>query len=212
MTHTKRPAVKKTWPIKRKGTKFIVVPRNNKKNGIPLLIVMRDILKLVKNRKELKRILNKREIKVNGKIIRDEKYSLLLFDVVSIEKVRKNYRVVISKKGKIKIEEASEEEKDKKISKIIGKKILKKAKKQINLSDGRNILVKEDMKIGDSVVFNFVEKKIEKILPLKSGAEVLIIKGKHLGEKGKIEKIEGDKAKIKDFEIDIKYLMAIENI
>ncbi len=211
MAHTKRQTTTKKWPIKRKGTKFVVVPRSHKKQGIPLLIVIRDILKLVNNRKELKQILNKGEIKVNGKIMKDEKVSLLLFDIISIEKAGKQYQVLISKKGKVKIQETKDQKT--KISKIIGKKILKGVKKQINLSDGRNILVKEDMKTGDSIVFNFIKGKIEKILGLKEKAQVLVIGGRHIGEKGEVSEVKENTAEINlpagKFEIKKQNLMVI---
>jgi len=191
MAHTKRQTTSKKWPIKRKGTKFVVVPRSNKKRGIPLLIIIRDILKLVANRKELKQILNKKEIKVNGKVAKDDKQSLLLFDVIKIEKAGKEYQVLISKKGKIKIQETKD--RNLKISKVIGKNILKKGKTQINLDDGRNLIFGQKISIGDSVVFNFSTNKIEKVLELKKGAKVLVIGGRHIGENGEIVDAEEEK-------------------
>ena len=57
MAHLKRQEVPTNWPIKRKGTTFVVRPDTNLKLGIPILIVLRDILKLTKDRKETEKIL-----------------------------------------------------------------------------------------------------------------------------------------------------------
>ena len=57
------------------------------------------------------------------------------------------------------------------------------------MNDGRNILSKEKIKVGDSILLNLKDKKIEKHISFKEKADVLIIKGRYLGNKGKIEKI-----------------------
>ena len=72
-----------------------------------------------------------------------------------------------------------------KICKIIGKKILRGGKVQINLHDGKNFLYGEG-KVNDSVLVDLKKNKITKILPLKKGAFVFVISGKHTGEKGKV--------------------------
>ena len=59
MGHLKRQETSKIWPIERKGTKFIVKPASNNSNGMPVLTVLRDVLKLVQNRKEVKKIILK---------------------------------------------------------------------------------------------------------------------------------------------------------
>ena len=46
----------KIWPLKRKGNKYVVRP-NNLENSVPLIIIMRDILELVQNKKELQKVL-----------------------------------------------------------------------------------------------------------------------------------------------------------
>ena len=210
--HLKRNKIPKTWPIQRKGTTFVVVPSHNKSNGIPFLIILRDILKITKSRKEVKNILNEGKVKINGKLIKDEKYSVGLFDNLTIGE--KNYRFIFSENGKIKFDEISEKETEHKIVKVIGKKILAGNKIQINFSDGRNLITKEKLKTGDSVKLNLKEKKIEKVLEMKEGAECFVIGGKHLGKIGKVYKIEKNSAEIvinsNKIKISLKNLMAIE--
>ncbi|MFA5019478.1 MAG: hypothetical protein WC533_00075 [Candidatus Pacearchaeota archaeon] len=184
--HQKRATTNKGWAIPRKGTKYVVVPSHNKKTGIPILIIMRDILKMVKTRKELEKILYEKKIAVNGKIIKEDNYSLSLFDIMSIDELKKNYKILISKSGKTIVEEINNNEALSKIAKIANKKVLKGNKIQLNLNDGRSILSNEKAKTGDSVVINFKSGKIEKILPIKVGMHAIVIKGKHIGKSGKI--------------------------
>ncbi len=191
--HLKRSKKPKTWPLAKKGTKYLVRPSHSLKKAIPLLIVLKDIIKIAKNKKEVKKILNFGKIKVNGKTVREEKYPLILFDNLSLD--NKNFKLVLKNK-KFDIVEIKEEDANKKISKIVGKKILKREKIQINLADGRNYLIgKEKVKVGDSVVIDLKQNKIMEILPFKEKCRILFIAGKHIGEEGIIEEID-EKSKI----------------
>jgi small subunit ribosomal protein S4e len=185
--HIKRNEMPKTWPVARKGTKYLLVASHSKRAGIPILFTLREMLGLARTRKEVIYMVHNKEIKLNGKIIHDDKIPMQISDVLGIEKIGKNYRLEI-KKGKFKLEEIGEKDAGKKIAKIIGKKILEKNKTQINLSDGRNFIIKENFSVGDSALINLKENKIEKILRLKDGAKVEIIGGKHVGQEGEIKK------------------------
>jgi len=159
MSHLKREKVPKKWPIPRKGTKFVVRPNQE---GVPILIILRDMLKIAQNRKEVKRALHKKDILLNGKPVRNEKESAILFDVFTIIPSKKNHRLTISEKGKFDVEEVKEKDKGFKIEKVKNKKILKGKKIQLNLSGGKNFLSNIKCKTNDSVLINFKDKKIEK--------------------------------------------------
>jgi len=186
--YVNRQNIGKFWPIPRKGTKYLAVSTHNQKNSIPLIVVMREVLKLVRTKKELKLAINKKEIKINGKEIRNVNYPISFFDILSIESLKKNYRASLAG-SKIVFEEVSDNEAVRRTFKIIGKKVLGKDKFQLNLMDGRNVLTKEKANVDDSVVFNFNENKIEKIIKLEKGEQVFVLKGKHAGKKGKIEDV-----------------------
>lgn len=189
MSHLKRHAIPKSWPIQRKGTTFVVQPNRGFSDSLPVLIILRDLLKVAQNRKEAKKMIHMKNILLNGKEVRDEKEGVMLFDVITLVPSNKNYRLTVIKNEKFSIEEIKESEANTKIVKIIGKKVLKGKKIQLNMSDGRNFLVNIKCKIGDSALINLKSKKIEKCLPLEENSEAMIFAGKHSGEKGKIEKI-----------------------
>lgn len=191
--HIKRNTIPKTWPLERKGTKYLIRPEHGFSNGIPVLIVLREILQVVQNRKEAKRVLLEGKIKVNGKIIKEEKFPLTMFDVLSIE--GKNLRMGFENK-KFSFKEISGKEAEEKTVKVIGKKLLSGKRIQVNLSDGRNMITNEKITIGSSVVLGLKENKIRKIHETKKGGKIMVLKGKHLGKEGKIEEIEEDMATI----------------
>src|SRR4030042_35029 len=189
MKHMKRQSAPKSWPIKKKGTAYIVSPTFGGQNGVPLLVVLRDMLKVAKNRKEVKKSIHEKKILINGKLAIEERAGILLFDKITIIPTKKNYSLGLSDKGKFMINVIKENEAEKKVAKITNKTILKEKKVQLNLGDGRNFISDIKCNINDSVVVNFKDKKIEKCLPMKDGSRIIVFAGKHSGYTGKILKI-----------------------
>jgi small subunit ribosomal protein S4e len=189
MAHINRQNIGKFWPIPRKGTKYLAVASYNKYGSIPLVVVARDILKIVRNKKELKRLINEKRIKINHKEIRETNYPVCLFDVINLIDIKKNYRATFSENKKMIFEEISDKESETKIFKIFNKKILSGNRVQFNLMYGKNIISKEKANTGDSILLNLKENKIIKIIKMEKGEKTFVVKGKHAGEKGKIEDI-----------------------
>jgi len=65
MSHIKRQIIPKSWPIKRKGTAFVVKPTLGFSNSLPILIILRDLINVAQNRKEVKKIINMKSILIN---------------------------------------------------------------------------------------------------------------------------------------------------
>ena len=216
MAHLKRQKAPVRWPVSRKGTTFVVKPAFNPQQGIPLLIILRDMLKICQNRKEAKRAIHEKKILVNGKEATDDKNSLLLFDTLTIIPLKKSYRISFSENGKYKLEDIAEKDSAYKISKIIDKKILKGKRTQINLRDGKNFISDAECKVGDSVKINMKNKGIEKCIPLKEKAKIIVVEGKHKGKIGIIERLEKEKKMLvgnfdnKQINILIKQVMVTE--
>ena len=217
MSHLMRQEAPKKWPIGRKGPAYIVRPSFSADQGVPLLIILRDLLKLAQNRKEVKKIIHLKQVLVNGRFARDEKENVLFFDTIKIIPMKNNYRIEISDSGKFYLKEITDSEADKKISKVVNKKILKGKKVQLNLNDGRNFLSDIKCEVDDSVIINLKDRKIEKSIPLKEKANIVVFAGKHLGKKGELISFNSEEktARIningKEINILIKQIMAIEN-
>lgn len=222
MSHLKREKSPKNWPIERKGTAYLVRPRYNLENGVPILIIVRDMLKLAKDRKEVKHAMNSKQIMLNHRPVLDDKDCVQMFDVITILPAKesghseKSYRLVIGKNKKFNLQEVSNSQAGHKISKIINKKTLRGNKTQINFSDGRNFLSDIKCKVGDSGLVNLKAKKLDKIFPLKEGEKAMVYAGKHAGEQGKIAEIDKENNRVKleigneNVDILIKQIMMVE--
>lgn len=195
--HKKISEMPKEWPLARKGRKYIAVSSHDDRKSIPIVFALRDVLKIAKTRREVKQICLEGNVVVNGKVRKDIAFPIQSRDILQLDKIKKNY-VLVQKNKKYKFELIEKKDANSKIIRIIGKTVLGKNKFQANLQDGRNFLVKEKFNCGDSVVWDLNKNQISKIIPLEKGARVEIIKGKHLGLKGKIvgEKEEGNKVSI----------------
>lgn len=203
----------KKWPIHRKGTKYVVKPMSGE---VPVLILLRDMLKIAQNKKEVKRAIHANQVLLNQAPVKDYKQGASLFDVFTIVSTKENYRLVLGENKKFALDKIAEKEANKKIAKVANKKTLNGKKVQLNLSDGKNFLSDLKCKTKDSVVVNLKENKIEKCLEFKEKAKVVVIGGKHTGESGVIEKIDEERKMVKVKEGDksaqvlIKQIMVVE--
>ena len=214
--HLKSITAPKTWQVDRKKNKFIARPKpgaHKLETSMPLLLVLRDVLKLAESSKEAKYILTHKEVIVDGKKRRDIKYPLGLMDVLSIPALKLHFRGILTTKNKLIFTSISKEESEFKLSKITNKKIVGK-KVQLNLSDGRNILLdKNNYKTGDTLALKLPSQEIVKHLPLKEGCTVYLVAGEHKGAVGKLISIKGNNAGVvidgEEFETPKKYLYVI---
>lgn len=186
--HIKRKDIPKFWPVPRTGNKYLAVPVHEQNNSITLIMAMRDLLKLVKTSKEMKKLLTEKKIEVNKKIRIEQNYPIALFDTISIPSVNQSYRAVLANK-RFAIIPIEEKDAGMRIYKLVGKTLLPKKKIQLNFNLGKNVISNEKINLGDFALFDNVKNKIIKILPLEKGAKVVIVGGKHMGNTGKIREL-----------------------
>ncbi|MHC1610358.1 MAG: 30S ribosomal protein S4e [Candidatus Methanospirareceae archaeon] len=193
--HQKRIAAPRSWKIERRRSYWTVNPRpgpHPKDRSIPLLLIVRDMLKLADNSREAKRILNEGKVIVNGRVRRDHKFPVGIFDILSIPLLKANYMVLLDRKGKLSLVEIEEEAASKKLCRVNGKRVIKGGKIQLNLHDGRNILPGESgavIKTHDSLLISIPDNKILQHFAYKEGCKVVVVGGKHSAQTGEIEEI-----------------------
>ncbi len=193
MAHLSTLAAPKSWPIKRKGVKWIAKPTpgpHNLQSSIPLIILLRNILKLTKTKRETKKLLNTGAVIINKKIRKEPNFPVGIMDIIEFPKTNQCLMLKLNEKEKFTLVQIKKEDAQYKLYKIINKISLKNKKIQLNLIDGTNLLVeKGDYKTGDTIVYNLLTKKIEKRLGLEKGALIYLISGKHTGVIGTLEEI-----------------------
>jgi small subunit ribosomal protein S4e len=193
--HLKRLAAPKTWAIKRKESKWIKKPNpgaHSTDMGLTLSTLIISVLKIAQTSKEATRMLYHKEMFIDMKPRKDLGFITGLFDTISFPKIQKNYRVIINGKKKLDVIEIDEKESNFKLTRIRGKKLIG-GKTQLNCSDSRNILVdKDEYKIGDSLLIDLPGQNIKQHIKLEKGNMIILTGGKHMGDFGKLEGIEGE--------------------
>jgi len=180
--------------VPKKRRKWVVSPRpgpHKKFESIPLLIIIRDVLKLTDIGKDAKKIIKAKEIFVDGKPRKDYKYPVGLFDVVEIPKVGKQYRIIPTHVG-LDVIEIPKNETKVKLCRINGKTIIKGKKIQLNLHDGRCLIVDEKEKAkktekdsymtGDSLLIELPDQKIVEHVKMEKGVLGIITRGLNKGD------------------------------
>ncbi|MFX0014711.1 MAG: 30S ribosomal protein S4e [Promethearchaeota archaeon] len=201
--HRKRLSAPITYPIMRKHGIFTIRPyptRSTIESSIPLGIVIREMLGYAKTLSEVKRILIKKLIKVDGKIQTNYKFGVGPMDVLEITQTEQFFRLTPYRgKRRLKLHPISEEEAHKKILSIKGKKTVKGGFVQLNFHDGRNYLMNpenehefpiSELAVKDSIQFNLDKKTIEDHYPFATNNTALIMGGHNVGLVGKIKEIE----------------------
>lgn len=193
MTHLKTLASPRSMKVHKKETKFIITPApgpHGTLECVPLGILLRDYLSLAENRREIKYLLNERQVLVDGRRIKDDNLPLGLFDVISIPEIEKNYILLVDKHSRLFPQEIDKKKAEHKLCKLVGKTMVAGAKLQLNFYDGKNIVVdaKDSKKytVGGTVVLKLPEMKIIEYMPLEVGKIAMVAKGRHAGKKGKI--------------------------
>lgn len=188
--HQKRVASPTSWPVTKKTHAWVVganAGSHSKETGIPLLVVIRDMLKIANNSREAKRIINEGNVLVDGVIRRDYKYMTGLFDIISLPALNEYYRLLLDAKKRFTLYKESPDAG--KLCRIDDKTIVKKGAVQLNLHDGSNQLASNDYKTFDTVILSLPGRQIVKHIPYKPGNIAMVVGGEHSGEIGKIKQI-----------------------
>jgi small subunit ribosomal protein S4e len=160
-------------------------------DSIPLMTIVRDYLKLCDTGREASRIIGGRNIRIDGEVVTDTKRGVGLMDVISIDKTGAYYRVAMDTRGRLQLVPIEKKDADWKLVRIENKTTVTKGRIQLNLHDGRNIVVKEGShKTGDTLKINVPDQKIVENIELKAGNTAFITGGEHVGEIAAVESVE----------------------
>jgi small subunit ribosomal protein S4e len=183
--HLKRLATINALAIsEKKAKKFITKPMPGRHEKIvwPIVVLLRDKLNVAKTTKEVKYLLNKGVVKVDGKVVKERKYPIGLFDIIDIGDDR--YIIVLDKKGRLTYKKVDKNaiNYDKPL-RIKNKVAITTNTWQLTFHDGRTKLVNDkSFKIGDTVVLDLNSKEIKDVVKPEKGKSCLITQGKHAGK------------------------------
>ncbi len=196
----KRLGVPGHWYILKKENTFAQKPIAGPHAGVQsftLGYILRDFFKYASTAREAKRILSRGLVLVDGKVRKDLHYPVGLMDVVEFPSEKKAYRVLPDKQTGMKLVEVTKD-KDSKLCKIINKTSLKGGNIQLNLHDGRSIVLKiedpsnpkEDIyKVADVLKIDLKANKIAGHVPFGKNKIALVYAGNNNGRIGTIVNI-----------------------
>ncbi|MFC7238153.1 30S ribosomal protein S4e [Saliphagus sp. GCM10025317] len=190
--HQKRLSVPKSWPVERKTDVFTVKARAGPHGeaGVPLVIILRDVLGYVDSKKEARYALSQDAILVNGEPINDEKRPIGMFDIVGFPGREEYYRVFPDEGGRLSLTEIDADAADSRLGKVVGKQQVKGGETQLSLHDGTNVVVADEYSTNDSVVVDNEDKSVVAHFPYEEGALVTAVSGNHGGKIGELVDID----------------------
>ena len=196
-TTLKRIALPRTWSVPRKSLnreKRTFISRPVGKTlmlSVALNTFLKEILFLAKTKKEVKALLKHQVVLVNGLRVKDDKFPVTLFDVVTLESMGESFRAVLTENGKLSGVSIPAKEATLLLRRVEGKTLLTGNKLQVNLSGSANMLFdKTALKVGDSLIIS--NKKVVKEISLAVGVTVVLIAGRHIGTAAKVTEIDGN--------------------
>jgi small subunit ribosomal protein S4e len=189
--HLKRLNAPDSWHIAKKTTKFITktAPGPHNANAMPIAVWLRDHMGFARNLKEVKQILNQNDVIVNGRPCRDPKMGIGIFDIISLPKINKFYRILRDKNGRHVSIEIDTDAAKTRLCKVKNKTIITGGKVQLNMRDGANLLADNTIKSGDSIVLSLEPETRFKIVdhfPFAVGNMAMVIGGRHSGKVARI--------------------------
>jgi small subunit ribosomal protein S4e len=199
--HLKRLSAPKSWKIPRKRDVWVAKPRPGPhalEESLPLLLVVRDYLGLADTTREAKKVINEGKILVDKKVRTEHRFPVGLMDIIEIPEAKERRIVLLDEKGNLILKKLSKKNTNTKLCKITNKTILGGGNVQLNLHDGKNILIsvknpkspKEDIyKAKDSLLIDLKTGNISSHISCKKGNIALVTGGAHRASVAKIDSI-----------------------
>ncbi|MEK6908532.1 MAG: hypothetical protein AABX23_00585 [Nanoarchaeota archaeon] len=188
--HQTRSEVIKALPLARKGTKYVARAMRNSSNSVPLVVAIRDMLKLANTSKEVKGMIHNKKIKINGNLAKNLTDPICLFCIIDADKT---YLLTMLPTGRFSFVET--EETDRKL-KITGKRLVRNGKLQYSLHDGTNIASEKNYFVGDTLILNHENKTI-RYIKFDKEKDVFVVSGNYIGKSGNIQNISENKITVK---------------
>ncbi|MCE4625656.1 MAG: 30S ribosomal protein S4e [Desulfurococcales archaeon] len=198
----KRLAAPVFWPIHKKEHVWAVKPRpgpHSQDRSIPLLVLVRDIFGYATTAREARKLISEGHFKVDGVVRKDYKFPVGPMDVIEVVDTGETFRMLPYPTKHLVLHPIPKEEASIKPLRIENKTTVKGGHIQLNLFDGRNILVRvsdprnpvEDVyKTLDTVIVRIPDNKIEGHIKFGEGKIAIIFAGRNVGRVGVIKGVQ----------------------
>lgn len=184
--HLKRLPAPRSWTIPRKTRFWATKPSPGPHPlewSVPIGILLRDMLHVCDSAREARHVLNERAVQVDGRAITDPKFPVGLMDVLSFPELKTHYRMMLNLRGRMALVPIGDAEAKWKLCRIEDKTTIRGGRTQLNLHDGRNLLLpKDEYRTGTTIKVQLPAQKILAHYELVPGAASFITGGQHVGQ------------------------------
>jgi small subunit ribosomal protein S4e len=193
--HQKRLSAPNSWPIERKEETFTVKAGAGPHGeaGVPLVVLLRDVLGYADSTKEARYALNDGSVLVNGDEVDDHRRPIGMFDILAFRERGEQYRVFPDEGGRLTLTPISADAAGSRLGKVVGKRHVAGGDVQFTLHDGSTLQVSADeaaaYSTNDSLIVDNGTKEIVTSFVYEEGALVTAVDGEHAGEIGTVEEI-----------------------
>lgn len=186
--HQKRLSAPKHYPIQRKEGSYVAKAKgpHAQDRGLPLVVVLRDMLEYAESKKEVQAALSDDQVLVDGRVRRSPMYTVGFMDVINFPELDEAYRLLLDKRGFV-LQPVNDAEQ--KLVRVDGKTTLTGGVTQLNLYDGNNIEVDEDYSTKSSLLVSLPDMDVEAEYAFEEGNTAFISGGQHAGVTATITEI-----------------------
>lgn len=191
--HQKRLAAPKAWPVDRKTETYTIKADAGPhgEDGVPLVIVLRDVLDYVDSTREARYAVGSGTVRINGDRIRDESRPVGMFDILAFEEREEYYRVFPDEGGRLSLTPIDAEAAGSSLGRVINKQHVPGGDIQLTLHDGQTLVTDEPAySPKDSLVIANEDNEVVAHFPYEEGALVTAVRGAHAGDVGEIVAID----------------------
>jgi small subunit ribosomal protein S4e len=148
---------------------------------MPISLVIRDVLGYARSTREVRHILHNGNALIDGRVCKDVRRGVGLMDVLTLGE--DNYRCILDHNGRLRYRTISPAEASWKVCRIESKSTIKGGKTQLNLHDGRNIVVDDatEYSTGSSLKLSLPSQDILEHIKFDEGVRCYLIGGAHIG-------------------------------
>merc|ERR1712243_348478 len=188
--HLKRLNAPKHWMLDKLTGVFAPRPSTGPhklRECLPLCIFLRNRLHYALTMDEVKKILQQRLIKVDGRVRTDVNYPAGFMDVITIEKTNENFRLIYDVKGRFAVHRITPEEGRYKLCRVTKVGMGQKGVPFLVTHDARTIRYPNpDINVNDSVILDIESGAITDHVKFDTGNLCMITGGHNLGRVGVI--------------------------
>eukprot|EP01063_Lacrimia_lanifica_P010747 TRINITY_DN174_c0_g1_i1.p2 TRINITY_DN174_c0_g1~~TRINITY_DN174_c0_g1_i1.p2 ORF type:complete len:269 (+),score=146.45 TRINITY_DN174_c0_g1_i1:43-849(+) len=192
--HMKRLAAPRHWMVDKLAGVYAPKARpgaHKERESLPLILILRNRMKLALTRNEAMLITKQRLVTVDGRVKCDPKTPVGFMDVLAMPKAKEQFRVMYDVKGRFVMQKITAEQAESKLCKVTAVSTTAGNVPVCRTHDGRTLRYPDPLvSAGDTVKLDLASGRITDFIKFKEGTLVMVTGGANTGRVGKVMDVE----------------------